>query len=341
MDRSALALALDRMGVPQATMLLRRAASTWVTVLTYHRVAEPNSPTLFDDGVIDVRPHQLDRQLAFVKRWFSPVGIDVLLSHVRTGSALPRNCLLVTFDDGYRDNFDTALPILLRHGIPATFFVATDYVDRRVPFWWDVVTRVLKMTTRERVVLEYPEHAEWPMRGQPARAAAIRRALRIVKDVPRLDLDRFLGELQRAAGVGIDPGEARWLADATVMTWDHVRALRAAGMDVQSHTRTHRVLQTLDPATLADELYGSRRTLEDVLGEPVRAISYPVGKSLREAHDVRAAVRAAGYELGFSNGTGIDSVRRLDPLDVKRLSMDVSLGEPFFRAVLALPWLAY
>jgi peptidoglycan/xylan/chitin deacetylase (PgdA/CDA1 family) len=322
-------------------MLLRRAAATWLTVLTYHRVAEPSSPDLFDEGVVDVRPEQLERQLAFVKRWFSPVGIDELLWHVRRGTALPRNCVLVTFDDGYRDNFDRALPILLRHGVPATFFIATDYVDRRIPFWWDVVTRVFKLSSRQRVVLEYPEHAEWSLRGHPARSAAVRRALRIVKDVPGLDLERFLGELQRAADVSIGGGEARWLADATVMTWDQVRALRAAGMDVQSHTRTHRVLQTLDAAALAEELYGSRRILEEVLGEPVRAISYPVGKSVRDAPAVRQAVRAAGYELGFSNGTGISSIRGLDPLDVRRLSMDVSLSEPFFRTVLALPWLAY
>jgi hypothetical protein len=197
------------------------------------------------------------------------------------------------------------------------------------------------MSLRERVALEYPSRVEWSLRGVPARSAAVRRALRIVKDVPGLDLERFLGELQRAADVSVDAGEARWLADATVMTWDHVRALRAAGMDVQSHTRTHRVLQTLDAAALAEELYGSRRILEEVLGEPVRAISYPVGKSVRDAPAVREAVRAAGYELGFSNGTGISSIRRLDPLDVRRLSMDVSLSEPFFRTVLAMPWLAY
>jgi peptidoglycan/xylan/chitin deacetylase (PgdA/CDA1 family) len=310
-------------------------------VLTYHRVGSPGDAALLDEGVVDVTPGQLERQLAFVKAWFSPVGIEEILAHVGGGRPLPPNPLLVTFDDGYRDNHDVALPILLRHGIRATFFVATDFVERRLPFWWDTVARILKGSPREQLLLEYPERIDLPLRAPQARRHAIRRALRIIKDVRLLDLDRFLGELQRAAGFALDAAEQRRIADETVMTWDQVAALRRAGMGVQSHTRTHRVLQTLEPAALDDELRGSRRALENVLGEPVRAVSYPVGRPLRASPAVRDAVRRAGYELGFSNGTGVSAASRLDPLDVRRVSLDVSISDPFFRTMLALPWLAY
>jgi peptidoglycan/xylan/chitin deacetylase (PgdA/CDA1 family) len=341
MDRNAIAAALDRLGVPQAAMTLRRAAAPWITVLTYHRVASPSDAAALEEGVVDVTPSQLERQLVFVKRWFRPVGIKDILVHVREGKPLPPNPLLVTFDDGYRDNHDVALPILVRHGIRATFFISTDFVDRRRPFWWDCVAYILKRSPRERIVLEYPERVELSLRDAHDRDRAIQRALRIIKDVRLLDLERFLGELQRAADLALGADEQRQLAEATVMTWNEVAALRRAGMDVQSHTRTHRVLQTLDAATLADELRGSRRTLEDVLGEPIRAISYPVGQPLGAAPAVREAVRTAGYEVGFSNGTGVSAASGVDPLDVKRISLDVGLSDPFFRAMLALPWLAY
>jgi peptidoglycan/xylan/chitin deacetylase (PgdA/CDA1 family) len=356
MDRSALALALDRMRVPEAAMALRRmarvarvirmarvarAASPWLTVLTYHRIAPPNAAAVLDAGVVDARPDQFERQIAFVRRWFHPLTIDDLLEHVSGTRPLPPNPLLITFDDGYRDNHDVALPILLRQGVPATFFVATDFVERRRPFWWDKVARILKGSPRDRIVLRYPDPAEWPLAGERARVAAVAYALRIIKNTHWLDLDRFLAELQRAAGFALGASEERRMADETVMTWDHVSALRRAGMGVQSHTRTHRVLQTLHPAQLADELDGSRRALENVLGERVRAISYPVGRPLRGVPNVREAVRSAGYELGFSNGTGVNSAVRLDPLDLRRLSLDGSLDDSFFRTMLALPWLAY
>jgi peptidoglycan/xylan/chitin deacetylase (PgdA/CDA1 family) len=125
------------------------------------------------------------------------------------------------------------------------------------------------------------------------------------------------------------------------MTWDQVKALRTAGMDVQSHTSTHRVLQTVPEEELLSELGSAREVLEGVLGEPVRAISYPVGKPLRYTPHIRNAVRAAGYELGFSNGTGVNHRWDFDPLDARRISLDVSLSDAFFRAMMALPYLAY
>jgi peptidoglycan/xylan/chitin deacetylase (PgdA/CDA1 family) len=341
MDRTVVAAALDGMRVPQLVMSLRRAASPWVTVLTYHRVADPHAAAMLDEGVVDVTPEQLDRQLAFVRRWFEPVGLDGLLAAARGVRPLPRNPVLITFDDGYRDNHDVALPILQRHGLRATFFIATDYVERRKPFWWDRVAYVLKRSLRDRIELDYPERIELALENQSARRRAIGRVQRLIKDRPGLVLEKLLEALERAAGVSLSRQEEAELVSKTVMTWEHVTSLRRAGMDVQSHTRTHRVLQTLGDDDLTNELRGSREKLEQVLGEPVVAISYPVGKPLYDAPRIKRAVREAGYELGFSNGTGVNLTRDLDPLDVRRVALDMKLGGSFFRAMLAMPWLAY
>jgi peptidoglycan/xylan/chitin deacetylase (PgdA/CDA1 family) len=233
------------------------------------------------------------------------------------------------------------LPILLRHGVRATFFVATDFIERRRPFWWDRVARIVKTTCCDRIVLDDPLPLDLSLRGARARAAAIRRILRVIKDTHALDLDRFVERLARAAGVETAGAEDRRLADETVMTWEHVTALRRAGMSVQSHTRTHRVLQTLSPGDLRDELCGSRETLERILDAPVCAVAYPVGKSVVAWDPVRRAVADAGYELGFSNATGVTRRSAFDPYDIRRISMDAHLSGAFFRAMLALPWLAY
>src|ERR1700730_14311741 len=103
MNRHELATALDAMAVPQLAMLLRRAASPWLTVLTYHRVASPSvsrgadSIHMLDDGVVDVTADQLERQLEFVKRWLNPVGLGDLVSFVDVGKPLPPNPILITF----------------------------------------------------------------------------------------------------------------------------------------------------------------------------------------------------------------------------------------------------
>jgi peptidoglycan/xylan/chitin deacetylase (PgdA/CDA1 family) len=332
---------VDRVGVSRVALSLRRAASAWITVLTYHRVARSGDPTVIDDRVVDVSPEQLARHLRFIKRWFDPIGIDQLYAFVRGRGRLPRNPLMVTFDDGYRDNHDVALPILVKHGVRAVFFLATDYVQRRRLYWWDRISLLVERSQRPRLVMEYPEPTSIPLEGPDARRKAAMRVQKVVEDRPGLDLGRFLDQVEHAADVTISTDEERRLVDSTVMTWEQASALRRAGMDVQSHTQTHRVLQTLGGRDLERELTGSRRALEDVLGERVLGISYPVGRPLRDAPQIRQAVRDAGYQLGFSNATGVNRTRTLDPLDVKRISLDLSIRDPFFRAMLALPWFAY
>ncbi|MGA7123141.1 MAG: polysaccharide deacetylase family protein [Polyangiaceae bacterium] len=341
MTRKAVAAALDWLGVPEFVMNLRRSAPIWLTVLTYHRVAHSGAASTLDDGVVDVTQELLEKQLSFLGRWFQAVGLDELLLFAQGRHALPNNPVLITFDDGYRDNHDVALPLLRRYGIRATFFVATEYVEKRRLFWWDRIALAIKRSEQNRIEIDYPERIALSMAGASERSRSIRRLQRIVKVTPGLDLERFINGLERAACAQLNPHEQRCLADETVMTWDHVVALRRAGMDVQSHTETHRVLQTLDARQLAKELRGSRDALQRVLGEPVRAISYPVGDPVGWTPHIRRAVREAGYELGFSNGTGMSLLQAFDPLDIRRVSMDLSLGDRYFRAALALPWLGY
>jgi len=133
------------------------------------------------------------------------------------------------------------------------------------------------------------------------------------------------------------------------MTWDDVRALAAAGMDVESHSRRHRVLQTLDEAGLEDELAGSRRELEAQLGRPVQAIAYPVGRRIAHLAPIRRAVEAAGYKIGFTNMSGasriwpgaLGKVVRTDRFDVPRLATDRSMSDAMFLLQIAVPRLAY
>jgi peptidoglycan/xylan/chitin deacetylase (PgdA/CDA1 family) len=341
MKRTTLATALDRMRVPQLLMSLRGSFSPWLTVLTYHRVAEAGAAGDLDESVVDVTPDQLDRQLRYLRRWMDVVSMQDVLAWRRGWRSLPANAVLVTFDDGYRDNHDVALPILRRHGVRATFFVAVDYVRERRLYWWDRIALIVKRSSRDCIRLDYPQRLELPLRGARSRKEAVRKAQRIVKDTRGLDLHRFLEELEDAAGASLDRGEERRLAEQTVMNWHHVLALRDAGMDVQSHTRSHRVLQTLDDADLTRELRGSREELECVLGRTVSAVSYPVGKPLGDDPRIKRAVRECGYELGFSNGTGSNRLDAFDPFDAHRISLDLSLADEMFRTMLALPWLAY
>jgi peptidoglycan/xylan/chitin deacetylase (PgdA/CDA1 family) len=341
--RLQLARVLDRAGVLGLVLKARaRALLPWktLTVLTFHRVARTGGPG-FDPDVNDTTPEEFDRQVGVLKRYFTLIDTAALDAH-RTGGGLPPNPAMITFDDGYRDNHDEALPILKRHGVKAVFFIATQYVDERRIFWWERLNRAVAATTRRRLELRYPEDRVFDVSSDQGRREAVRALLLVVKKHVGLDLPRFLGEVEEAAGVPLDREQERGLADALVMSWDHVRALKAAGMDVQSHTHQHRILQTIGDEEVTADLRTSRSLLEAQIDAPVYALAYPAGKPISAHPGLRRAVRRAGIRVGLTTApAAVRLGRSVDWLDIPRVTVERGMTEPFFRSCLAFPQLTY
>ncbi len=329
---------LLRTGALDAVLRVRaRSGAPRISVFTHHHVLEPPPGYPFDPAVADATPAQFRHRLEAVARRFNVIGVEELCRAL-DGAPLPPNPALVTFDDGYRSCLDVAVPILRQVGLRAVFFVATSFVEERRLYWWERIAWMVAHARARRIELTYPAPVALDL-AWPGAAEALNR---IVKNTSGLDLERFLAQVAVAAGVEWDAGVERRLADELIMTWDQVRALRDAGMDVESHSRSHRVLETLSPVELAGELAGSRADLERELGREVRAIAYPVGRPIAHLPRVRAAVEAAGYQLGFTNVSGVNLVgRRMDRLDLRRIAVDRRMSDAMLVGQMALPWLAY
>ena len=311
-----------------------------VAVLTYHHVCEPGAGYRFDPDVADVTPAQFRRQLAILTRHFTVIDLPTL-ARALDGAPLPPNPCLITFDDGYRSNLTAALPALQAVGATATFFITTGFTSHRRLYWWDRIAYLVHAAVGDRLRLTYPAPRELGLADRVATRATL---VKLVKDTRDLDLARFLDELAAAAGVPWDAARERALADELIMTWDEVRALRAAGMTIESHTRDHRVLETMPAAALAEDLAGARADLAREVGVDSRAIAYPVGRTIARYPAVKAAVADAGYRLGFTNASGKLDVRRpagLDRLNLARVAVDRDLTDAMFFAQLAAPGFAY
>ena len=227
----------------------------------------------------------------------------------------------------------------------ATFFIATSFVAERRLYWWERIALALHGAGRPRATIAYPR----PIAIDASDPARARRTLDdVVKNTLGLDVERFLDELCRALEVDWSPAIEAEHANQLIMTWDQVRALADAGMAVQSHTRHHRVLETLDDDALRDELVGARVDLEREIGRPVETIAYPVGRRVQDPR-IRAAVTAAGYRLGFANSGGVNPLwptalrdaLAFDPLNIRRISTDSSMSEAMFLTQLAIPPFGY
>ncbi|MBA3540466.1 MAG: polysaccharide deacetylase family protein [Deltaproteobacteria bacterium] len=315
-----------------------------LTIVTFHHIADQGGRYQYDPDVADATPAQFRRQMETLARHCTVITMDDCVRAVE-GAPLPQNPVLVTFDDGYRSCHDTALPVLKSVGIPATFFIATSYITERRLYWWERIALVLSRTKVARTTIMFPDVLEIVPHDPIMR----RKLTDLIKFTPALDIERFLVELTEKLEVEWSPAIEAEAADGLIMKWDHIRTLAREGMDIESHTRRHRVLQTLDAAALRDELSGSRLDLEAQIGRPVRAVAYPVGRAISEVPRIRAAVQEAGYRIGLSNGSGVNtlwpaqlrSVLPIDRFDIRRLSTDRSMSDAMFLTSVAIPSLAY
>jgi peptidoglycan/xylan/chitin deacetylase (PgdA/CDA1 family) len=320
---------LGLLGLLEQTIARRRPG---LVVLTYHRIAEPGAD-LFYDPVISATPESFRAQVEWLHDRVRLLTLDELIDQIESGSPWREPVMLLTFDDGYRDNFDLAAPILGERKAPAIFFVPSAFLESpRLP-WWDHVACVIKQTSVQRLIVE--RHSK----GDPmpleidlhtmSRSTAIMKIIRSFLDRTIVDECWFLDRLAERAMVQID---AEGLGRKLFMSWSHVQQLARAGLTIGSHAHSHRNLAALDDDTQDYELAGSKQILEARLGRPVKALAYPFGWSGTYTLRTKALAAQAGYQLAFSSREGINRLARFDRYEVSRLGVGSADSAALLRA---------
>lgn len=300
----------------RADRLLGRRSPT-LLVLNYHRLhASAERPrSRFDDGVFGPDVRTFRRQMEWLKAATVVLNEENLLS-AGTGGRLPRGTVYsaVTFDDAYVDCYTLAKPVLDELDIQGMFFVPVEMIESRRLGWWDVAAHLLKQTQLHAISLN---GELFDLRGDFA--GSLKRLLAMFK---LESADKTVGLLDAlSAACDVKP-PTRDEQSAELMSWKQVREMRAAGHAIGSHSLSHRVLATLDPAEQAREIHGSRKELEAVLGGSVASFAYPVGGPAHINHHSVTLAEEAGYQQAFTFNTGIASVPVQDHFRIPRESAD-------------------
>ena len=265
-----------------------------LSILIYHRVL-PGADAL---NHWDPTAAEFEGQIRILSRFFTPLPLGEAVERLRR-NALPAHAACVSFDDGYRDNLDVALPILRRHGVPATFFIATGYLNGG-RMWNDTVIESIRRCERADVDLSSMDLGVVPLSTTELRRKAIGKILSALKHLPGGEREAKVARIEAIAASAL-PGDL-------MMRDQDVRALRAAGMEVGAHTETHPILTRLASADARREIDRSRERLIAILGEPVSLFAYPNGKPGQDyaAEHVRM-VRDAGFSAAVSTAWGVAS----------------------------------
>jgi peptidoglycan/xylan/chitin deacetylase (PgdA/CDA1 family) len=297
--------------------------------LAYHRVGDGRD-SLLDRSLFSVTADDFHAQVAFLKKYFDVIPPADIAAALRSRRG---RYVLITFDDGYRDNYEIAFPILKSQGVPATFFVTTAFLDHRLVSWWDEIAWMVRTSPRTGIPAGPWLPAPLPF-DEPDRQQAVARLLDVYRSVPWDQGESFLDSLAEATGSGrCEPSQqcAPW------MTWEMLRRMRAAGMTIGGHTTSHRILARLPAAEQQREIAGCAARLEAELGEPMRCFSYPEGLPGTFNGQTRVLLETHGLEYAFSHYGQLRTFDDWDPYDIPRVGVELQVGLDLFRAILTLP----
>lgn len=257
-----------------------------LSILVYQRVLAAPDP-LFPECL---HGRRFEQQLRLLRRWFRLMPLARAVTHLAEGS-LPARAACLTFDNGYAEHASVALPLLQRHGVPATFFVAAGHLDGGCT-WSDIVTEVVRNAPGERLNLGRSGFASYDIACPQRRRAVIEMLLATLHLLPPAE------RLARALSMARRP-------TPTMMSSDQLLALHRAGMEIGAHPLHQTVLSTLSNAAARAEIAEGRRRIEDVIRAPVRLFAYPNGKpgeDFEQRHGLM--LRAQGFHAAVGTARG-------------------------------------
>ena len=299
--------------------LMRAGRSFWantLTVLNYHRIGDVTEKS-FDTFKpnVSASPSEFTKQMDYVKRWFNAISIQDLVQWLDGGKKLPPHAALITFDDGYLDNFVSAYPILRERNLPAIIFLATGHIQQDTPFFWDLVAYCFHHTHRDGITLPNGTQQHW---GNNTEMETVSKNL--IEDLKKMkddDKKEWVSHLPEILNVSIPSGYFQSL----MMNWDQIRQMNSNGIDFGGHTINHPILTRIPLQQAKEEISGSGSRIAQETGKPVYSFAYPNGGRDDYSHEIETLTRDSGYRAAFTLLNGPESHRSIkgNPFAIRRI----------------------
>lgn len=302
-----------------------------LAVYNYHRVGNPDQCQQ-NPALISATQENFEQQVRLLKQTSDVIRIDDLKDVLNSSRG---RYSLITFDDGYEDNYSLAFPVLKQAGVSATFFLTSGFLDRKATAWWDDIYLMFKYTGRQDwnsltdlVAGDMPHDVPQYSREQIADLM-----IRYYWSLPQEQANTFLEQLSQFTGVfpqKASPG-TQW------MTWDMARLMRDGGMDFGAHTVSHPILTRINKDQLASEIQKSKSRIETELNLSIRTLSYPVGLMDCFNDQVIETLQANGIDFGFSFYGGTQPLGEYNSYDIPRMGVSPDINLKLFQAIVTLP----
>jgi peptidoglycan/xylan/chitin deacetylase (PgdA/CDA1 family) len=286
----------------------RRSSRSKFGILCYHRVGTHGVP--FHS---QLAPGLFESHMRYVKKRYRVVPLAQLVGEMQTSCDVPPT-LAITFDDGYRDLYLYAFPVLQKYGIPATIYLIGRCMETGEAPWYDRIFAALVTFSGTSLELEAGGARRFFLETLEARLAVAWEIVCYLRSIPETARQRWCADFDRRMS---SPAE---LLERRMLDWNQVRAMQAAGIFFGAHTMNHPSVSQLDPAAYKHELLDSKKLLETGLDARVEDFAYPFGKLTDGNKTSQDYIASVGYRSAVTTILGFNS-QDVDPFTLRRMQI--------------------
>lgn len=283
-----------RFGITQALLRLGNyigSPDNTFTILNYHRVNDFNDPFTIDS----VSAKDFNNQMQHISKYYSVFSLEQILARIKDDAGLPKNCLAVTFDDGYADNYTFAYPILKKYNLPATIFLTVDCIETQTSLWFDQILSAFKATGKNKFVCPITETV-FEIDSMEKKIHAAHIMLEKLKKQENAQRKKSIHDVLKELGISSTETQNA----SNLLTWPRIKEMSRHNITFGSHTMTHPILANLPVSELDWELTTSRQVIEHHIGKAVQFFAYPNGKCQDFNETIIQTIKQAGYEAAVT-----------------------------------------
>lgn len=288
--------------------VLRRASEPRFAILCYHRIGTGGIPFYSE-----LPAQTFEKQMRYLRKRYRIISLDQLIQEMNHPERLDP-AVSITFDDGYRDLFTEAFPVLQEYRVPATIFLTVGCIETGEVAWYDRVFLALQIAPGDALDLMLDGPRRFALSSGASRIRAAVEIITYLRSVSRSCREQCCAALERQV-----PLPASELRDR-MLSWEQVRTMDRAGISFGSHTMSHPVLSRQTPREMETELLESKRILEQRLGHPVESFAFPFGKREECGGTAREILERGGYRSAVTTEWGLNTPHS-DPLQLNRVSI--------------------
>jgi peptidoglycan/xylan/chitin deacetylase (PgdA/CDA1 family) len=262
-----------------------------VPIIAYHRVS---MPTDYPWSLTPVTPQKFEQEMIYLSHRYQIISLDELITSFKKSKTLPPKTAVVTFDDGYKDTYLNAYPILKKYNIPATVFLTTGHIGTGKLFWWDKVRYVVWKTKLN--TLDLDEFGIYPLNSPGNRLQVANIIEKKLKILPDEEKSKSIDMLIQQSSVDI-PSK---LGAELVLSWDEIKEMSKNGINFGSHTVNHPILTRIPLEAARKEILDSKKHIEKELGQEVTTFCYPNGEPDDFNSDIEEILESNGIKCAIT-----------------------------------------